>query len=245
MKIISDGVVDGCTAGLTIPYVGHTEIVKPIWPPEALNFAVKRAADAGLQLAIHAIGDAAVTNAVNALDAIHQIDARHRIEHLELASAADTKRLGRLGITASIQPVHCDPLGLTAYEGLIGKELFERVFPFRELLDGHACLAMGTDAPTARHLPLPNLYNATTRKSALDPLSKLRTNPSNALSLVDAAAAATTGAAYSRFAETWTGSLNVGLQADFVVLNTKWTPESLLESSVHQTWSKGKKLYQA
>lgn len=244
IKIASDGVVDGCTAALSRPYVGQTAIVDPIWPPEALNAAVQRAAEAGLQCAIHAIGDYAVTIAVDALASAKQPEGRHRIEHLECASAEDAARLGRLGITASVQPVHSDPEVLKAYADLIDKDMWERVFPYRELLDGHACVALGTDAPTARHLPLPNLYNATTRRSALNPLSTVRTNPSGALPLISAVAAATTGAAYSRFAEGWTGSLREGLQADLVVLDTAWTPESFLESSVYQTWSKGKKVFQ-
>jgi predicted amidohydrolase YtcJ len=243
-KMIYDGVVDGFTAALSRPYRGQFNLVEPIWPVGVLNEVVQRAADAGMQCAIHAIGDVAITQAIDAIEAVHQPDARHRVEHLELATAADAKRLGRLGITASIQPVHSDPDTLKAYPALIGKDLWSRVFPYREFLDGHACVAIGTDAPTARHLPLPNLYNATTRKSALDPLLDGQTNPKGALSLVGAVAAATAGGAYARFADKWTGALRKGLQADFVVLNTAWTPESMLESSVYQTWSKGIKVFE-
>jgi predicted amidohydrolase YtcJ len=57
--------------------------------------------------------------------------------------------------------------------------------------------------------------------------------------------AATTGAAYSRFADAWTGSLKAGLQADFVVLESKWTPETLLNDSVAETWSRGRRVFWA
>jgi predicted amidohydrolase YtcJ len=144
-----------------------------------------------------------------------------------------------------VQPVHSDPAILVDYQKLIGPHLWDRAFAYKEFLDGHACVAFGTDAPTARHLPLPNLYNATTRRSATQPHMTERTTPHQALTMSQAFYAATAGAAYSRFADAWTGSLKAGLQADFVVLDSRWTPETLLDDSVAETWSKGRKVYQA
>ncbi|KAJ5786560.1 amidohydrolase 3 [Penicillium pulvis] len=244
IKIIADGVVDGCTAALSHPYSGVSPgTVDPIWPLESMKWVVKRAADAGLQVAIHAIGDVTIKNAIDSIEAASSPRGRHRIEHLELASVVDAKRLGELGITASIQPVHSDPVLTKAYPKILQPRLWDRVFPYREYLDGHACVAIGTDAPTAKHLPLPNLYNATTRKSALDPSSSQTTNPVGAISLIQAAIAATSGAAYSRFAEGWTGSIAKGHRADFVVLETEWTSETLLNTIVQQTWALGEKVF--
>ncbi|KAJ5992056.1 amidohydrolase 3 [Penicillium sp. IBT 35674x] len=244
IKIIADGVVDGCTAALSHPYSGvNPRTVDPIWPLESMKWVVKRAADAGLQVAIHAIGDITIKNAIDSIDAASSPRGRHRIEHLELASVDDAKRLGELGITASIQPVHSDPVLTKAYPKILQPHLWDRVFPYREYLDGHACVAIGTDAPTAKHLPLPNIYNATTRKSALNPSSSEATNPDGAISLIQAAIAATSGAAYSRFAEGWTGSITRGHRADFVVLETEWTSETLLDAIVQQTWALGEKVF--
>jgi predicted amidohydrolase YtcJ len=245
IKLICDGVVDGCTAALSHPYSGRTDIVGPLWLAEDMNVAISRATEAGLQCAIHAIGDAAITQAINAIAKTKTANKRHRVEHLELATEEDSKRLGQLGITASVQPVHSDPAILKDYPKLIGPQLWERAFPYKEFLDGKACVAFGTDAPTARHLPLPNLYNATTRRSATEPELPNRTNPGQAFTLSQAFHAATAGAAYSRFAEEWTGSLRKGLRADFVVLDYSWSPETLLQAKVEQTWSAGQKLYQA
>ncbi|RMJ18302.1 hypothetical protein CDV36_002002 [Fusarium kuroshium] len=245
VKIISDGVVDGCTAAMSYPYGKSKDIVPPLWPGDALQKVIKRVVEAGMQCAVHAIGDAAITQAIDGIASANSPQGRHRIEHLELASAEDAKRLGELGITASIQPVHSDPSLNSAYAKLIRPATWERAFPYREFLDGHACIAIGTDAPTARHLPFPNLYNATTRKSALQPTSSVKCNAEAALTLSQAVTAATSGAAYSRFAEEWTGSLKAGLRADFLTLDTQWTPESLLEARVYQTWSQGKVVYQA
>ncbi|KAF9698510.1 hypothetical protein EKO04_003756 [Ascochyta lentis] len=245
IKMICDGVVDGCTAALTKPYPGHDNLIDPLFTRDQMEMVVAKAAHANLQVAIHAIGNAAITQAIDSIAAAKTPDGRHRIEHLELTNEDDVKRLGALGITASVQPVHSDPAILIDYQKLIGPHLWDRAFAYKEFLDGHACVAFGTDAPTARHLALPNLYNATTRKSATQPEMMERTTPHQALTMSQAFHAATAGAAYSRFADEWAGSLKAGLRADFVVLDSKWTPDSLLDDSVAETWAKGRRVYQA
>ncbi|KAJ5833313.1 hypothetical protein N7474_001624 [Penicillium riverlandense] len=243
IKLICDGVVDGCTAALRQPYSGKSDPVEPIWPADMLQEVVQRADVAGLQCAIHAIGDQAIHQAINVLSNVGTPGRRHRIEHLELTSSEDAKRLGQLGITASVQPVHSDPTLFKAWPSLVGPERCKRAFAYKEFLDGGAPLAIGTDAPTAPHFPLPNLYNATTRRSALEPESTNTVNPHFGLTLAEAATAATTGAAYARFADSWTGSLKQGLSADFLVVDMQWTPEKLLQGKVCQTWYQGRKVF--
>ncbi|KAF5657710.1 exoenzymes regulatory protein [Fusarium heterosporum] len=204
VKLMCDGVVDGCTAALSYPYGESVDLVQPLWPGEAMNKVLSQITRAGMQCAIHAIGDVAVTQAIEAIASTNNPTARHRIEHLEMATPEDAKRLGKLGITASVQPVHSDPAILEGYSKLVKPSAWKDAFPYKECLDGHANVAIGTDAPTARHLPFPNLYNATTRKSALEPTMDKITNANSALTLPQAMEAATYGAAYSRFAETWT-----------------------------------------
>jgi predicted amidohydrolase YtcJ len=243
IKLICDGVVDGCTAALLQPYTGKSDPVEPIWPEHQLREVMQRADSAGLQCAIHAIGDRAVRQAIDVLSQVGTPGRRHRIEHLEMTTSEDAKRLGELGITASVQPVHSDPTLFKAWPSLVGHDRCKRAFAYKEFMDGGAPLAIGTDAPTAPHLPFPNLYNATTRRSALEPESTDTVNAHFGITLVEAATAATTGAAYARFADSWTGSLQQGLSADFVVVDTHWTPEKLLEAKVCQTWYRGKNVY--
>lgn len=247
IKIISDGTVDGCTAGLSEPYGGKSQRVEPLWPYEDLAPVVQYADAAGLQCAVHAIGDRSIKNAIDALSLTTTSPSsgkRHRIEHLELASAEDAKRLGALGITASVQPVHSDPAVLRAWPSLIGPERCKRAFAYREFHEGGANLTFGTDVPTADHYPLPNLYNATTRRSAMEPQSEDTTNRHFGVELATAVTAATAGAAYSRFADTWTGKLQAGLKADFVVLDMEWDKEKLLEANVRETWYRGQKVFE-
>ncbi len=102
---------------------------------------------------------------------------------------------------------------------------------------------MGTDAPTAPNLPLPNLYTATTRRSAREPESEEIVNKHFALPLLNAFSAATRGAAYSVFADNITGRLEAGMKADFVVLDMEWLPEKLLQAKVLQTWFNGRQVF--
>ncbi|KAH7071551.1 amidohydrolase 3 [Paraphoma chrysanthemicola] len=246
IKIICDGVIDACTAALAEPYTSNAHFEGPIWTPEMLDAVVKKACDAGLQCALHAIGDQAVHNAVNVLEKHGKPGQRHRIEHLELTAPEDAKRLGELGITASIQPVHSDPSILRAWPKLLGPERLKRAFAYSDFADHGAPLAIGSDSPTAPYAPLPNLYVATTRKSAKQPdAADAPVNANFRLDLVQAVAAATSGAAFSCFADKRVGSLQIGKMADFVVVDMAWSGEELLKAAVAATYFGGVRVYGA
>ncbi|CAK7272795.1 hypothetical protein SEPCBS119000_005312 [Sporothrix epigloea] len=248
IKVVCDGIVDACTAALTEPYGDSARTAADaIWSPEMVTPVVQRATEGGLQVALHAIGDKAITMAVDTIAKFSgQKALRPRIEHLELSSAEDAKRLGELGITASIQPVHADPAILRAWPRLIGEHRCGRAFAYREFHDAGAPIAIGTDAPTAPRDPLANAYIATTRRSAREPdaadLSAV--NPHFALTLCQAVTAATRGAAYSVFADGETGSLAAGKAADFTVVNMEWEPSKLLSAVIEETWYAGQQVYQ-
>lgn len=243
VKIVSDGIVDACTAALSEPYAHGGTGAEPVWTRAMLDAAVGRAAEAGLQVAIHAIGDLAVRNAVDALEASPGSLRRPRIEHLELASAGDAARLGRLGITASVQPVHADPAILRAWPRLVGEHRCGRAFAYREMADGGAALALGTDAPTAPHGLPGNCYVATTRRSAREPGFEAVVNPQFALGLCESVVAGSMGSAWSCYMEDRTGRIAEGLQADLAVLDMQWDKERLLEAKVVETWFSGRKVY--
>ncbi|KAI5456840.1 amidohydrolase [Mariannaea sp. PMI_226] len=246
IKIICDGVIDACTAAISRPYQSTKEFVQPFWTPEALQRVLAVADGAMLQCALHAIGDEAVTMAINGLESLGTTGRRHRIEHLEVTKPEDAERLGRLGITASIQPVHCDPVQNTEWPPLIGHELCSRAFAYREFLEHGAKIVIGSDAPTAPHQPWNNLFNATTRKSYNKPFGEETMNEQFKLELIDALVATSFGGAYSCFAEGITGSLEVGKRADFIVLDSvgDWVgePMSLLSCKVVSTWLDGQRI---
>lgn len=246
IKLILDGIVDACTAALSQPYTSNSSHPDTFWTPSHLRAVVRKADAAGLQCALHAIGDHAVTLAVDTLEACGTPGARHRIEHLELTSPADAARLGQLGITASVQPVHADPCVLRAWPEILGEDRYRRAFAYKEFHDGGATIAIGTDAPTAPTHPMQNMYVATTRKSAREPNAEdlAAVNEGFALPLAVAMAGAAEGTAKSCFAEKRVGTLEVGKCADFVVLGMDWNKEKLLEAEVRETWFGGKRVYQ-
>jgi predicted amidohydrolase YtcJ len=243
IKIVCDGVIDACTAALCEPYSSNGVSCDPLWSADMLSSVARRADSAGLQCALHAIGDGAIKLAIDALEKVCGPGRRHRVEHLELASSEDAKRLGKFGITASIQPVHADPAILRAWPKLLGEYRCNRAFAYKEFLDEGATLALGSDAPTAPYAPLPNLYTATTRRSAREPDSDATVNEHFALPLASALSAATAGAAYSCFSDGWAGCLKPGLKADFAVLDMEWEPKTLLKARVSQTWYEGQKVF--
>ena len=250
IKIIIDGVIDSCTAAMKEPYSDGTN-AEPIWDLESLIPVVTAADAAGLQIAMHAIGDEASEIGLTALEyaiaANGDIPRRHRMEHLESITRDNVERLARLGIIASMQPVHADPAIQENWQAMLGDYRVNRAYPWPEFTEAGAVLALGSDAPTAPHPPLPNMFIATTRRSAIDP-SLAPNLPKYALPLADALAHATRDAAYSCRWEDVTGQLVRGKAADFVVL--KQDPfiegvDSLLTTEIAMTVVAGSVRYDA
>ncbi|KAF2411729.1 amidohydrolase, partial [Microbacterium sp. B35-04] len=199
IKLVVDGVIDACTAAMRHPYSDGSN-AEPIWPLADMKPVVAAADAAGLQVALHAIGDLASDIALDALE--HAAEAngsrarRHRIEHLEYAAPGTAERMARLGVTASMQPVHADPAIFDNWAAMLGDERVDRAFAWPEYVAAGALLAFSTDAPTAPHEALPNMYIAATRRSALDGSFAPR-HPQFALPLEQALAHATRDAAAS------------------------------------------------
>lgn len=250
IKLMIDGVIDSCTASMKEPYANGTN-ADPVWDRETLTPVVAAADAAGLQVAIHAIGDEASNIALDALEEAYRLNGprerRHRIEHLETVTEANVTRLARLGLVASMQPVHADPAVQENWRAVLNDHRIERGFPWTEFTAAGATLALSTDAPTAPYHPLPNMYVATTRKSALD--RSLAANlPKYVLRLEDALQHATRDAAYSCRAEHQEGSIAPGFRADFVVLNANpfhQNLEGLLENGPVSVVVDGVLQYQA
>lgn len=221
IKVMVDGVIDSCTAAMKAPYADGSHC-GPIWSLEALGPVVAAADAAGLQVAMHAIGDEASDIALSAIEHAHAVNGprarRHRIEHLETVTPENIRRLAGLGVVASMQPVHADPALAENWVAMLGDERAERGMPWPEITSAGGVLAFGTDAPTAPHAPLPNMYVATTRCSALVP--GLGPNiPEYALPLAEALAHGTKDAAFACRWDELTGQLVAGKAADFVVLD--------------------------
>ena len=250
IKLVTDGTIDACTAAMVEPYTTGANC-DPIWPRERLFPVVELADQLGLQVACHAIGDQAVRNAIDAIERAQQIngtgDRRHRIEHLEYADAADIPRLGPLGITASMQPVHCDPAIAGNWAEMLGPDRSPEGFNWPGYLNSGATLAFGTDTPTAPHMPLPNMYIGATRKSPTRPdLEPSR--PDFALPVDETIVHGTKDAAWASFEEDRLGVLRVGACADLVVIDDDPFangPDALLSARVRRTVVGGRTVHTA
>jgi predicted amidohydrolase YtcJ len=250
IKLALDGVIDACTAAMNQPYADGSQ-TGPIWAPEQLNPVVAAADAAGLQVALHAIGDRASDVALDALENAAEINGprprRHRLEHLEYTSPETPARMARLGVTASMQPVHADPAIYGNWVAMLGDDRPDRSFAWPEYVAAGALLAFSTDAPTAPYDALQNMFVAATRKSALDP-SFPPNNPHFARPLAEAIAHATRDAAASVMEEDRRGRLAAGLAADFTVLDADpfiHGEESLLNARVLRTVVAGRTEYLA
>lgn len=256
VKVISDGVVDSCTAFLKEPYADGTK-AGPIWPGDELAKVVVLADSLDLQIAVHAIGDAASEQALDAFEAAIKVNGprplrRHRLEHLEVVTPESIQRLTRLGIVASLQPVHADPVYVPNWRKMLGEDKrCDRAFPWTEYVEANSKVAFGSDAPTAPHHPFPNMYTATTRQSAVNPTLKPDTDPRIValerfcLKLDTSIRFYTSGSAYSMRGEDSYGTLEAGKSADFCVISIdpfQDGVETLREAqkAVTQTWVAGK-----
>lgn len=239
IKLVVDGVIDACTAAMRHPYADGSN-AEPIWSPADITPVVVAADAAGLQVALHAIGDLASDIALDALERAADVNGprarRHRVEHLEYAAPGTAERMARLGVTASMQPVHADPAIFDNWAAMLGDERVDRAFAWPEYVAAGALLAFSTDAPTAPHEPLPNMYIAATRRSALDASFAPR-HPQFALPLDQALGHATRDAAASVGDGDARGRLEAGLAADFAVIDADpfADVESLLSAGVVRT----------
>jgi predicted amidohydrolase YtcJ len=222
LKLFSDGALGSRTAHLLEPYEQRSDGYRgvPTMQPAELEDAMRHAADAHLDIAVHAIGDAAVRTV---LDTFERMRAHHpefanrilRIEHAQLVHPDDVPRFAQLGVIASMQPIHAAADWRTADAHWGARS--HHGYAWRSLLDAGATLAFGTDAPVERIEPLLNLYAATTRHD-LNGEPQGGWYPEQRISLPEAVRAYTYGSAIAERAADRRGSLSIGKDADLVVL---------------------------
>lgn len=200
LKAFADGVVESRTAALIEPYAGSSERGLPIWGAGELREAVRMADARGWQVQVHAIGDAAIAQALDAFEGTAP-GRRHRVEHIECPRPLDLARFAELGVVASMQPQHSDPRITEAWRLNLGPERAARGWPWRELANAGARLAFGTDWPVVPLDPFGSIAAAQSigRDAAID--------------------AWTSGSAYAEHAEHVKGRVEPGYLADLAVVD--------------------------
>jgi len=235
IKSFTDGSVGGRTAKLSESYADGDGTGQWVVDPDDLREVTERADAAGLQLTYHAIGDEAIDLAVDAFeDCEAPGDARHRVEHVELASDETIERMAEAGIVASCQPnflrwAREDGL----YESRLGTDRTRRSNRFRALLDAGVPLAFGSDVMPMG--PLEGVYRTVTAPAE-----------GQRLSVTEALRAYTRGGAYAGFDEDRLGTVEAGKRADLVLLEeSPWDvgPEAIRDVEVAATVVDGSVVY--
>ena len=257
LKGFADGSLGSTTALFFEPYNDAPTtrgLFNAMMLPEGHMIQMAQPADAaGLQIAIHAIGDRANHEILTMYEEISRRNGpgpargrRWRIEHVQHLLASDYDAFARLGVIASMQPYHAIDDGRWA-EKRIGHERAKSSYAWRSLLDHGAKLAFGTDWPVAPLNPLLGLYAAVTR-ATLDGKHPEGWIPEQKITLAEAIEAYTMGSAYAEFTETQKGSITPGKLADVVILDAdlfRIPPEKIKDAKVVKTVVGGRIVYSA
>jgi len=224
LKGFADGSLGSTTALFFAPYLDAPNTSglanDQMIPESKMQNNILGADRAGLQVAIHAIGDKANHTVLGLYEETERQDGardrRFRVEHAQHLASDDIPRFGKLGVIASMQPYHLIDDGRWA-EKRIGPERAKGAYAFRSLLDSGAVLAFGSDWDVAPMEPLMGIYGAATRRT-LDGKHPDGWVPEQKITVAEAIRAYTMGSAYASFTEKSKGSIEPGKLADMVVV---------------------------
>jgi len=220
VKMFSDGALGARSAWLLEEYSdrpGHTS--GPRTSSEFMTKEIKKAHDAGFQVSIHAIGDAAVKQVMDAHEAANPENKNYRflIEHFMVAREEEFERLKGSGIIPSMQYVELSS-DMNMIEKRVGKERSMGAYAWRKLLNAGVKIAAGTDLPMDVLNPYENMYYGVSR-CTINEEPQGGWHPWEALTRYEVLKSYTLDSAYARFEEDKLGSLEAGKYADFVVID--------------------------
>lgn len=245
VKFSLDGTLGSRGAWLKAPYgdaPGETGL--PLMTGAQLRNQMSRAAMDGFQVAVHAIGDKANAELLDAIDELAETykgDRRWRIEHAQIVDSADLPRFARNGIIASMQPLH-EASDWRMAEARMGKERLGSAYAWRSMLANGVPLAFGSDVPVEPANAFAGIAVAMTREDERgEPFGGWM--PEQRITLEDALKAYTLGGAYAARAEDRLGSLQPGRYADFLLLDSDISiasPTEIRTAKIEEVWIGGK-----
>ena len=260
VKVMQDGIAENFTAAMTTPYLdpcGHAtdNLGLSFVDPVALRAHVTRLDAEGFQVHVHAIGDRAVREALDAFEAAAVANGpsagRHHVAHLQVVHPDDVPRFARLGVAANMQPLwaHLDDQMVEMTLPYLGEERAAWQYPFGALARAGAHLAAGSDWPVTTPDPLQAIHVAVNRwafgeegRAGSEPFL-----PEQALTLEQAFAAYTSGSAFTNHLDE-TGRLAPGMLADLTVLDRDpfaGDPGEIGATRVRSTYVDGEVVHQA
>ena len=252
IKYFADGVIEGGTAAMLEPYSDDPcSHGMPVWQWPELFRAVAAFDKAGFQTHIHAIGDAGIRAALDAIEGAQKAnpawDRRPTIVHVQLLDPADFHRFRDLGVIANFGPLWCrqDPMQAISSAPRIGPERTARQYQLRSLIDDGVLVAFGSDWPVTSEVVLEGLPVSVHRQTP-DKSPAGGWIPKEAITMPEAFAAYTSAVAYQAFGENTWGTLAPGFNADFVVLPKnpfEIDPHAVSDMTVLHTYRNGEAIY--
>lgn len=225
IKFISDGALSAGTAALMEPYIDQPENTGlMIWSSDELLDALVVFDELNFQVHIHAIGDAAVRQALDAIEAMIRInpprDRRPVIAHAQLIHPDDIARFAQLGIIANYQPLwtYLDPMNKELILPRLGIERNNRQYQLRTMIESGATISFGSDWPVTSQVPLHALAVPVHRQD-INHQPAEGWSKQEAITIEDSMHFYTSNSAYQIFRELEVGKLEVGMRADFIVLD--------------------------
>ena len=254
IKVFMDGALGPHTAAMFQPYEGEKENRGILnMDGEELFEHGRKAAQAGLGMTVHAIGDRANHEVLNAYEQLRKYETdhnlphkRHRVEHVQILHPDDIDRLGRMNIVASMQPIHAIS-DMKMADDFWG-ERAKYSYGWKTQLDSGARLAFGSDAPVDSPNPFLGLHAAITRRRADGSPSAEGWYAEQKVALAEAWEAYTVGPAYAAYMEDRLGKLAPGYLADLIVLEKDpftCDPDELLTMQSSATMIDGEWVYQS
>ncbi|MFD3376359.1 MULTISPECIES: amidohydrolase [unclassified Streptomyces] len=259
VKVMQDGIAENHTAALLGPYLtgcgcaSDNSGISFVEPDELKKYVTELDA-LGFQVHFHALGDRAVREALDAVEAARTAngwrDTRHHLAHLQVVHPEDVPRFRALGATANLQALWAahEPQMDELTIPFLGPERAAWQYPFGDLLRAGATLAAGSDWPVSSPDPLAALHVAVNRVVPDAPEGTPAFLPDQKLDLGAAVAAYTAGSAHANHLDDITGSITVGRLADLVVLDRDpfaGPPEEIAATRVLQTFVDGRRVYAA
>ncbi|CAN5515026.1 amidohydrolase [soil metagenome] len=249
VKLFADGALGSRGAWLKAPYSDMpAQTGAGFLSDDQLRNTMVRAAMDGFQVAVHAIGDRANAQVLDAIDAVSDTyngDRRWRIEHAQVVDPVDLPRFGKNGIIASMQPTHATS-DRTMAEARLGPTRLVGAYAWATMLRNGAKLAFGSDYPVENPNPFVGWAAAFTREDPSgEPFGGWR--PEERVSREAAWKAFTVDAAYAGFAEDRFGRIAPGLRADFIIVDSDpllASPAELRAMQVAQTWVGGELVWE-
>ena len=249
VKLYADGALGSRGAFLSAPYSDEpgTHGLE-VTTSARLADVVKRAAKAGFQPCVHAIGDAAVARTLDTFEQVLGAGSalRPRIEHAQIVRPVDVPRFARLGVIAAVQPTHCTS-DMPWAPRRLGAERTAWAYRWRSLLAAGARLELGSDVPVESPDPRLGMWAAVTRRPP-EGTTEPGWNVPEALSRAEAVAGFTAWSAYAAFEEGWRGAIAPALAADFTVLDRsleEGEPATILQARVVRTIVAGRDAFVA